>query len=248
MNNDIILLFILLLLLIYYKVIYNNNYNTIDKFENLGIDNIDVIYFINLDHRIDRLYEFLTEMKKINFPFNKIVRISGVYKQNQGHLGCSLSHIKALENFIASDYKNCIIFEDDFEFTQSADKINQAFDNLFNNNIDFDVCMISSNTVSQQNTKYPFLKKIDSTQTTSGYMVSQKFAYTLLKNFKKGAELLKNSYNNNNFKDEYAIDQYWKLLQPDNNWYVFEPKLGKQRSSHSDIMNGFVHMDVFNNL
>jgi hypothetical protein len=246
MKTHTILLIILLMLLIFYKVVDRNK--LIDKFEISGINNVDVIYFINLDHRVDRLYDFLTEMKKVNYPFNKIIRIPGVYKQNQGHLGCSLSHIKALEHFISSEYKTCIVFEDDFEFTKSNDEINQAFDNLFNNNVDFDVCMISSNTVYQQDTKYPFLKKVDSTQTTSGYMVSQQFAYTLLKNYKKGASLLKDSYDKNDFKDEYCIDQYWKLLQPESKWFVFEPKLGKQRSSHSDIMNGFVNMDVFSNI
>ena len=143
MDNNVILIIVLLLLLVYYKILLNYN-KEIDKFTNSSINNIDVVYVINLDNRLDRLYEFLSEMDKIKFPFNKIIRISGVYKRNEGHLGCSLSHIKALEHFISSEYKNCIIFEDDFQFTISPEEINELFDNFFNNNIDFDVCMLSS--------------------------------------------------------------------------------------------------------
>jgi len=242
MNNNVILIIVLLLLLVYYKIVLNDK--TIDKFSNSNINNIDVVYVINLDHRLDRLFDFLLEMKKINFPFNKIVRISGVYKRNEGHLGCSLSHIKALEHFISSEYNNCIIFEDDFQFTKSTEEINEVFNNFFNNNINYDVCMLSSNTFDSRETKYPFLKKIIRCATASGYMVSQKFANTLLANFKKGAKLLEKMYNKEIEYDDHCIDQYWKHIQPDSNWFVFEPTIGKQRGSYSDIMNGNVDYNL----
>jgi hypothetical protein len=40
------------------------------------------------------------------------------------------------------------------------------------------------------------------------------------------------------------VDQYWKRLQPQSNWYIFEPKLGKQRASFSDIEDTAVDYDV----
>jgi GR25 family glycosyltransferase involved in LPS biosynthesis len=243
MKIDVILIIILILLLIYYRILLNNN---IDKFENLGINNVDVVYFINLDHRIDRLYEFLSEMKKINFPFNKIIRIPAIHKPKtgQGHWGCSLSHIKTLEHFISSEFNNCIVFEDDFEFTKSPDEINDAFNNLFQNNIDYDVCMLSSYTIEQDNSNYPFLKKINHAATTSGYLLSKKFANTLLHNYKEGVKLLERMYNGEIPDNGYCLDQYWQSLQANNKWYVFEPKLGKQRSSYSDIMSGYIEMPV----
>jgi len=234
MKITTILILILSLVLIYYKLLIDNQ---ADQFQNSNFDNIDIVYFINLDHRLDRLYDFLNEMKRINFPFNKIVRISGVYKAKQGHLGCSLSHIKALENFIASDYNNCIIFEDDFQFTKSSEEVNQAFSDLFNNNVNFDVCMLAGYIVSDVKSDYPFLKKITRATTTSGYIVNQHFAQTLLKNFKKGAGLLQRMFNGEIPDDDYCIDQYWKHIQPNSNWYAFEPMLGTQRPSHSDTMN-----------
>ena len=54
---------------------------------------IDIIYYINLDHREDRKTQFLQEMAKAGVPPDKIVRISAVPKPGQGDWGCSLSHL-----------------------------------------------------------------------------------------------------------------------------------------------------------
>ena len=72
-------------------------------------------------------------------------------------------------------------------------------------------------------------------------MVSKQFAPTLLQNFKDGSTLLEQDYNNHG---TYAIDQYWKRLQSISNWFMFEPKLGTQRESFSDIQGGVINIGV----
>ena len=52
------------------------------------MENIDCIYYINLEHRTDRKEQFLNEMKKIQMPESKINRIEGIYTQNIGIVGC----------------------------------------------------------------------------------------------------------------------------------------------------------------
>ena len=198
--------------------------------------NIDVVYYINLDHRDDRKIEFLREMAKTRI--NNIHRISAIYEKDRGHLGCTKSHIKTLETFINSKYQNCIVFEDDFEFTTDPLVILNEF---FKNNINYDVCMLSGNVSDvREISEHNFIKKVYSVQTSSGYMVSKKFAPTLLQNLKEGCEKLEKSYNEGTpekpYEHYYALDQYWSLnLQPATNWYIFDPKLGKQRRSYSDI-------------
>ena len=71
-------------------------------------------------------------------------------------------------------------------------------------------------------------------------MVSKSFAPTLLSNFKEGCRLLQET----SIDQQYAVDQYWKNLQPISKWYVFNPKLGIQRKSYSDIQNGIVEYGV----
>lgn len=219
-------------------------------------DYIDVVYYINLDIRTDRNAEFLLEMEKMNIPENKIVRISAVHEKERGHLGCSLSHIKTLTQFLETDHQTCIVFEDDFEFTEPPDVVNSAFQELIDNNINFDVCMLSGNVYETSPiAEYPFIRKAQKVLTTSGYMLSKSFAPTLLENFKEGAKLLEKSYDERidikkkdpsqyNYSGEYAIDQYWTALQEDNKWYIFQPKLGSQRQSYSDIMENNVRYSV----
>lgn len=246
---------IIVILSVSYYFATNKTSENLEKMTNSTttmVDYVDVVYYINLDNRKDRNDEFLAEMEKVGFPKEKIVRISAVLKKERGHLGCSLSHIETLTKFIASEYQNCIVFEDDFEFTQDNDKINEAFQNLADNNVDFDVCMLSGNVYNTEPVaEYPFLKKATQVLTTSGYMLSKKFAPTLLENFKEGAQKLDKSYDERidikktdptqyNYSGEYALDQYWVSLQEPNNWYIFEPKLGNQRQSYSDIMEGNV--------
>jgi len=207
-------------------------------------DKIDIIYYINLDHRIDRNNNFLNEINKINFPIDKIKRISGI-KNNNGAIGCSSSHIKVLKDFINSSFNICIIFEDDFEFTITGNEFQNQLSNIFINNIEFDVICLSGNTINLEETKYNFLKKVKNLQTTSGYMITKKFANNyLIDNFIIGKYLLEN---NPEQKYLYAIDMYWKILQPNNNWYLFNPKIGKQKESYSDIQNKIINYELLIN-
>jgi len=207
-------------------------------------DNIDCIYYINIAERTDRKDEFLNEMKKYDVPDSKIVRIDAVYDKMRGALGCSKSHIKALQQFIASGHKNCIIFEDDFEFSLSKDEVINSIDRFFNLAIHYDVLMFSANDYEPTTSQYAGLNKATNVQTASGYMVSSGFAETLLANFTQGAELLEKSYSGKDYNGSYAVDQYWKSLQPVSKWYIFEPKLGKQRGSYSNIEEKSVDYNV----
>jgi len=197
------------------------------------MNNFDAVYYINLDHRKDRYEQITNELAK-TIDSNKINRIEGVYIENFGCLGCSKSHIKALETFLNTpdNITNCIIFEDDFIFTKEMDEVNSLINLFFSHIKDFDVLMLSSNTLRSDNTEYEFIKKIIDAQTLSGYCVSKKFAPTLLENYKEGAELLeKTGYS----YCDYCIDIYMKRLQPLSNWFSINPLIGKQCESYSDI-------------
>ena len=210
---------------------------------------VDVIYYINLDHRTDRNTEFLEEMKKANVPTEKIQRISGVNKPNQGDLGCSMSHIKTLNEFIQSNYETCIIFEDDFTFYE-PEKVESRINDFINAKVDYDVCLLAGNVQDTDMISYPAysgIKQIKNTATASGYMFSKKYSNTLLANFNESVALLEKSYQNgkqDKNNQPYAIDQYWKTLQSKDKWFLFFPKMGKQRQSYSDIMNGNVNYQV----
>jgi GR25 family glycosyltransferase involved in LPS biosynthesis len=199
------------------------------------MDYIDHIYFINLDHRTDRLQQFQEEIQKLA-PLEKVERIQAVHKSELGCLGCSLSHVKTLETFLKSDYKNCLVFEDDFMFTQDINYCKFLLKHLFNEKIAFDMVMLSGNILKQTETGSPFLRKVVDGQTSSAYLITREFASTLLANLAEGASLLERWFQEDKEKKhDYCLDIYWKQLQPTHNWFILYPKIGMQREGFSDI-------------
>ena len=209
---------------------------------NSGLNNFDIVYYINLEYRTDRYEHINKELSKTNIDSNKINKINGVYIKDFGILGCAKSHILALEQFLATpdNIQTCIIFEDDFTFTKSLDEINELINNFFNNIKEYDVLMLASNTIQEEETEYSFITKIINAQTLSGYSVSKKFANTLLNNYKSSVQILEYiGYKVHN----YCFDIFMKQLQPISQWYCLNPKIGKQIKSYSDIENQIVNYD-----
>lgn len=229
------ILLIIVLLFILLKLIIKKNK---ENFNNNLTDNIGMVYYINLNKRTDRKEEIIGEINKLNLKSDQIERVPGVYIEDFGALGCSYSHIECLNKFIKSGKKNCIIFEDDFMFKEDTKYI-ELLNEFFNLNVDYDVCMLSVTIPETTNSEYSILNKVIVGVTTAGYIVNKKFANKLLDNYVEGAKLLKETKN----EPLYAIDRYWNKLQRSNNFYVFNPVIGKQRSSYSDIFKVYVERD-----
>jgi GR25 family glycosyltransferase involved in LPS biosynthesis len=199
------------------------------------MENIDVIYYINLDSRTDRKEQFEEEIKKFVYPTRDIVRVSGIPTPGFGILGCGLSHKKALEMFIASGHQIALIFEDDFTFTLDMNYVDYLIRSLFEERIQFDVVMLAGNIMKSEKTPYPFLEKVLDGQTASGFLVTRSFAPKILKCLEESTVLLEDWHKKyNEKKHEYCNDIYWKVLQPESRWYIFKPKMGLQRESYSD--------------
>ena len=236
------------LFILLYHLFYGHFFQQKDGFEKQWHEYVDLIYYINLDSREDRKTEFLEEMRRMGVPSDKITRISAVNKPGQGDWGCSLSHLIAVEQFIDTGLTNCIIFEDDFVFREDLQNINAGFREVFDGADPFDIVMLSANEVDTVATpKYKLLKKVNEAQTASGYIVNKHYAPILLQNYREGAKLIEKSYEggkSDTLQGPFCVDQYWKRLQPQSNWFVFSPKLGAQRESHSDIQGGVVNYGV----
>jgi len=201
-----------------------------------GMNNIDMVFYINLDSRKDRLQHIQKELAKTNIDPIKLNRFPAIYVKENPSLGCSLSHLNALEMFMNSPsiYQTCLILEDDFEFILDQNTINTMMNKAFTLTPFFDIIMLSGNINKQQYITQiddNFLTKIVDSQTTSGYLINRCFVNKLIENIKEGARLLRI----HNHPPKFAIDQYWKHLQPSSEWYSFNPKIGKQMESYSDI-------------
>ena len=194
--------------------------------------NNSIVYYINLDERIDRNEHILNELLKI-FPKEIINRFSAIKHQN-GAIGCTQSHISILSQFINSGREWGFIFEDDFEFLFSINDIKNMLSNALS--IDFNVIMMSYNGLVI-NINYSTIKNniasISNGLTTSGYIVHRKFARFLLNNFSNGLHKLIETEN----KQKYSIDVFWFPLQKlHNKFYAMMPCIGTQLSGFSSIL------------
>ena len=57
-----------------------------------GLNNFDVVYYINLEHRKDRLEHIKKELQKTNIEPNKINKINAIYNEKYGIIG-SITHL-----------------------------------------------------------------------------------------------------------------------------------------------------------
>jgi GR25 family glycosyltransferase involved in LPS biosynthesis len=126
-----------------------------------------IIYYINLKHRIDRKDRLLNELNNINIP---IERIDAIDKKNLnkddliknkyisdnttlrlGQIACILSHKKAWEYFLNSNYDYAIFLEDDVVINKKYFEL--YFDKILNelNNIDFDWLYLGRNNLQFKN-------------------------------------------------------------------------------------------------
>ena len=202
------------------------------------MEHIYIFYFINLDRRTDRLKEILGEMEKMEIPKEKIIRIQA-FEHKIGIVGCVKSHISAINHFIASGKNNCMIMEDDFEFTATKEKVNEVLRNIFRSGTHIDCLMLAGNSncvLEIDTTQKIYLQRIFAATTTAGYILDKKYAPALVNNFQEG--LAKQEKWITAFgepENAFNLDYYWIYEQISKQYYFTVPKLGKQRDSPSDI-------------
>jgi hypothetical protein len=201
------------------------------------MENIDAILYINLDHRTDRDEHIRGEIQHIDPTFSKTHRISGEYIPDHGALGCSISHCRALTMMMhRREWKTCMILEDDFTFSSPLEAKNQL-ETLFKESSTFDVFLLAYNEVVMDPSPFP-IRRVRSSQTTSGYIIRQHYLPILLRNF-----ILSRDYLNIRGKfDRMCLDQYWKRLMPTGRWYTSSIPIGYQYMNYSDIEQKIVHI------
>jgi glycosyl transferase family 25 len=189
-------------------------------------DFVDKILYINLEDRKDRRKEIEEELKFISN--DKIMRFNAI-KHQHGYIGCVMSHIACLDYAIKNDLNNIMILEDDASFSNYKDGIKILKELL---NKDWDVITLGNVGVDYDKETY----KLNSAQTTTGYIVNNHYFKILRKNFMDGMKKAEETHDWPN----YALDQYWKKLQKKDNWYIVVPSLVIQRPSFSSICNQHV--------
>ena len=200
-------------------------------------NNIDKIYFINLNRRSDRRDNIERELNEFGLEYE---RFEAIETPGMGIHGCGLSHLAVLKLAKANNYKNVLIMEDDFTFLVSKDEFEQQLTSFFNLAIPFDVLMLSYNIAGFENTEYEVINKVKFSSTASGYLVAQRYYDKLIDLYEHAMPLLCQTGEHWN----YANDIVWKDLQAVDTWYYFNKRIGKQASGYSDNSERYVDYDV----
>jgi glycosyl transferase family 25 len=187
------------------------------------------INYINLDIRVDRKEHVENEFNKLgitNFERFKAIQL------DNGAVGCSMSHLKCIENAKKNNYEYIMICEDDIVFTNPKLFLTQlnAFWNSDMKDI-WDVILIAGNNMLPYKPINNTCIQVYNCQTTTGYIVKREYYDTLIQNYKEGIQRILKEPSNN----DYKIDKYWFHLQRKDNWFLIIPLSVVQKEDYSDI-------------
>jgi hypothetical protein len=137
----------------------------------MDISQIQHTYYINLTERPDRKAQIIQELQKvgINNPerFNAIKRTSGA-------IGCSMSHLKCLENAKQQNWDHVLIVEDDITFL-SPQLFVMNFNKFLKNCKNWDVVLIAGNNIPPYQIIDDTYVKISRCQCAAGYFVKNAY-------------------------------------------------------------------------
>jgi glycosyl transferase family 25 len=189
---------------------------------------IDKIIYINLSHRTDRREQIENELNNFNLEYE---RFEAIPTPGFGIFGCGLSHLSVLRLAKERNYKNILIFEDDFEFLVTKDVFEDNLKTFFESNIDYNVCMLSYDLREHLPIEEGNVNKIVFAGSASGYIVNCNYYDKLIELYEWCLPLLIKTGQH----WLYANDVVWKDYQKQDLWYCFKIRIGKQRAGFSDI-------------
>ena len=190
------------------------------------------VIYINLDERIDRRDHFMKEWGKLGSPWNPIRQ--SATKMQQAAVGCSMSHIKALEKAKAEDWPQVVICEDDITFTDPRTLLQSLALLQMDDKIKtWDVLLLGGNNWP------PFEKitgnclQVHNCVSAVGYIVRRHYYDRLLENYRKSSvQFLRNADQGH----LYSLDVYWRRLQIRDTWLFLLPATVDQWcGNYSDI-------------
>jgi len=192
-----------------------------------SIKDITNAFYINLDEREDRKKKTKKEFKQLKI---KVQRMKAIKLEN-GRIGCSMSHLKCLQQAKEKDFDHVLIVEDDIHF-MNVKMFKEQLNKFLSSSIEWDVVLFAGNNLPPYQIYGDFCVKVSRCQTTTGYLVKKHYYDILISNIKESIKLLLKEPEKH---IDYAIDKYWVKLQEKDNWFIITPLSVVQREDYSDI-------------
>jgi hypothetical protein len=193
---------------------------------------VDKIYILNLEERYDRFVETVLELARMRAPLHRIVHYRAKKDGRSPYYGATKNHVDAVEMFLNSPHKNCLILEDDFCFTGRVADTKAALTKFWERAYDYDMCFLSASKSGRREIHDDLLLRTYQVCTTSsGYFLSKPRAAAVFQVMKEGYDLMVKTGDTNT----YCIDRYWYKLVHAHRMFLFREKIGFQRATYSNI-------------
>jgi GR25 family glycosyltransferase involved in LPS biosynthesis len=159
------------------------------------LDNIDIIYWINLERSVNRKKNMENILKDINIPNKRFNAVDGKelndkeiysnfintkdFNRSKIEYACLLSHLKTIKEFANSDYNTALILEDDvsMEYKKYWDKkISQIIKDAPK---DWDIIQLNYASIIKLNELYTFNFN-GNISCTSAYLINKNGANKLM--------------------------------------------------------------------
>jgi len=189
-------------------------------------------YLINLDDKVQRLNDSITELSKLDI---KPIRFDAVRHQ-KGAIGCSLSHLGVLNLAKFKNHEYVLVCEDD-NLILSVDGVKKSINQFLEDKLEWDVLILSANNYRPFEKTSNYYIKVKNAQCTNAYIVRRHYYETLIQIWETA--IIKFSQNPEQH-GIYALDQYWKVLQKKDNWYLIIPPNIIQKPEYSNVENRMV--------
>lgn len=190
-----------------------------------GLGRCEVV-FINLDHRTDRRTHIEAEFQRIELV--DYTRLSAVYNDN-GALGCSMSHLRALSHNELKPDRLLMICEDDCSFAVDRRQLDHLIEEFFRDDR-LDVLCLGYNALNGIRVSDDF-SLTSRTRTTSCYVVKPWMQEALSISMAESCRGLQNGLP----PSVAACDIVWRQLQK-TSFFVFPTdRAVYQAPSFSDI-------------
>lgn len=193
------------------------------------------VVYINLPSRSDRRKRVERELTQLGWSPQRLEAIWYF----PGAIGCSLSHVKALEYAKQQTWDHVLICEDDVEFLPSPDGVRAQLDQFFTSVPEWDVVLLNAHVFKGQRVS-DTCAHIDHAHATTCYLVKQGYFDRLLENFRVGVQQYLRFPTQNH---KYAIDVYWNHLMRQDRWFLPLPLIATQHSGPSDLVAEHQHED-----
>jgi glycosyl transferase family 25 len=179
------------------------------------------IYVINLDRDVERMASLARSLEALALPFERVSAVLGkqvpdweklvdavLYSARNrlpmprpGEVGCYLSHLKAMETFLQTDARWCVILEDDVEVRPECVEVLAALGKQDDWDLVKLFCFHSGLPVRKRalTAKHHLVVHLTRTTSSAAYAVNRRAAETLLKSMRPISEQV-----------DHALERPWE--------------------------------------